>query len=198
MDKQTISSYDSQARAYDEETTGFWEMFPLKIFERFADLAPGKNVLDVGSGPGRDGLILQSKGFNVVCFDASQAMVKICQERGLNAMQGDFLNLPFETSQFDAVWAYTSLLHVKKSQFNKALAEIHRVLRKDGLLGLGLIEGSSEGYRTSKGMSASRWFSYYNEREVTEALDQAGFTRLFFETFRPKNSQYLHFLARKA
>ena len=113
MDKKTINTYNRLAKEYDQETTDFWDKFPQDFFYEFIKLVQGR-VLDVGSGPGRDGLILQNEGLDVVCLDASEAMIKMSSEKGLESVLGDFNNLPFAGEFFDGVWAYTSLLHVPK------------------------------------------------------------------------------------
>jgi len=69
MDKKTIDTYNELAQEYDDETKDFWERFPRSILDKFIKLAKG-SVLDVGSGPGRDGLILQQHGLSVTCIDA--------------------------------------------------------------------------------------------------------------------------------
>ena len=113
MDKLTIDAYDKSSKEYDTETVDFWERFPMGIIERFSDeVGVGGKVLDSGAGPGRDGLLLKDRGHDVVCIDASSSMVEACKQRGLDAMKGDFLNLPIENGEMDGVWAYTSLLHI--------------------------------------------------------------------------------------
>lgn len=196
MDQQTINTYNQLAREYDEETADFWDRFPRTIFDKFIGLSKGK-VLDVGSGPGRDGLILQKAGLNVICLDASEAMVKISTERGLHSVIGDFNNLSFEDKSFDGVWAYTSLLHVPKSQIDRSLSEIRRVMKPHGIFGLGLIEGESELYRESSGVGQPRWFSFYKKEEVEKLLSDHGFEVLYFEEFKPNSKKYLNFISRK-
>ena len=90
-------------------------------------------MLDVGSGPGRDGLILKEKGLDVVCFDASDAMVALSTSRGLESVVGDFCALPFLDESFDGVWSYTALLHVPKAEVETAFSEIARILKIGGL-----------------------------------------------------------------
>jgi len=46
------------AKEYDDETIDFWEQFPRTFLEKFTKLS-GKKILDVRSGPGRDGSLLQ-------------------------------------------------------------------------------------------------------------------------------------------
>jgi ubiquinone/menaquinone biosynthesis C-methylase UbiE len=196
MDKKTIDTYNKMAKEYDEETIDFWERFPRNILDKFAKLANGK-ILDVGSGPGRDGLLLKELGLDVVCIDASEEMVKLSSARGLKSVLGNFYNLPFPNDSFDGVWAYTALLHIPKKEISSSLDEINRMLKNDGILGLGMIEGEGEIYKESSGMNLPRWFSFYTKHEIEELLQKHGFEILFFETFKPSSKNYLNFIARK-
>lgn len=196
MDSKTIQAYNQQAQEYDTETIDFWDLFPRTFFDKFCQLVTG-SVLDIGSGPGRDGLILKQNGLKVTCLDASAAMVEICKTRGLETVIGDFNNLPFSDQAFDGVWAYTSLLHVSKSEVPKVLLEIRRVLKNDGVFGLGLIEGEMEGYKISSSISMPRWFSFYTRSEVESLLDKFGFKIVYFEQFKPRSKNYLNFIAQK-
>lgn len=196
MDKKTIDTYNKLANDYDIETATFWDVFPRTIIDSFADLVKGR-VLDIGSGPGRDGLILKNKGLEVVCLDASETMVELSRSRGLESVIGDFCALPFPNDSFDGVWAYTALLHVSKAEIGTALSEIARVLKKSGVFGLGLIKGDEEKYRTSSGVNLPRWFSYYRKEEIEKLLDEYGFMVEYFEQFKPASKNYLNFISRK-
>ena len=196
MDQQTIKTYNEMAGEYDDETKDFWERFPRTIIDKFSELTSGK-ILDVGSGPGRDGLILQKHGFDVVCFDASEEMIKLSMQKGLVSVVGDFKALPFQNGSFDGVWAYTSLLHIGKSEIGRAIEEIKRVLKSDGIFGLGMIEGDTEEYRESSGVGKPRLFSFYKKNELENILTHAGFEILYFEQFQPKSKNYLNFICRK-
>lgn len=196
MDQRTIDTYNRVAQDYDTETTDFWKLFPSTIIDNFADLVRGR-VLDVGSGPGRDGLILKEKGLDVVCLDASEEMVRLSSSRGLESVVGDFCALPFHDAEFNGVWAYTALLHVPKTEIDTALSEIARVLKEGGIFGLGMIEGDDELYRESSGVNLPRWFSYYQKDEVENILRVHGFTIVYFEQFKPGSKNYLNFISRK-
>ncbi len=169
--------------------------FSKTFFNKFIETTTGK-VLDIGSGPGRDGLVLQKAGLEVICVDASHTMLELCRQKGLTTVQADFNTIPFLDSHFDGVWAYTSLLHIPKSEIHVPLREIKRVLKKNGIFGLGLIEGKFEGYKESTKVTAPRWFSYYTVEEVEVLLKQYGFELLYFETFTPNSKNYLNFIAR--
>ncbi len=197
MDKKTVDSYNKYAEEYDKQTVTFWEEFPRTFLDAFINSA-GKNVLDIGSGPGRDGLLMQEKGLEVTCLDASEAMIKLSSAKGLHSVLGDFCNLPFGDSIFDSVWAYTALLHIPKAEVEQAVAEIKRVLKREGILGLGLIEGDTEEYRESLKVGAPRLFSYYKKEEVESLLREYGFETVYFETFKPGSRNYLNFIFRKS
>lgn len=196
MDFKTIHSYNSLAHEYDEETSDFWDRFPQSFFDAFIQLTKGA-VLDIGSGPGREALILQHAGLKVVCIDASQAMIDMTASKGLESHVGDFSNLPFEDSSFDGVWAYTSLLHVPKSEVKKPMQEIMRVLKQNGIFGLGLIEGITEGYRVTEKVTTPRWFSYYTKEQIEELLGQFCFDIVYFEQFKPHTKNYLNYISKK-
>jgi len=196
MDSLTIKTYNELAVEYDKETTSFWQNFPHKVFDKFIGLSKGK-VLDVGSGPGRDGLYLKNAGLDVVCLDASKSMIELSRAKGLESFLGDFEKLPFGTKSFDAVWAYTSLLHVPKKKVEKPLLEINRVLKKGGIFGLGLIEGDTELYRESSGVGKPRWFSFYKKEEVEVLLLNTGFEVLYYEEFQVNTKKYLNFICKK-
>ncbi len=197
MDKKTIDTYNELAKEYDEETIDFWERFPRTFLDKFiASVKKGGKVLDVGSGPGRDGLLLKEAGFDVTCLDASAAMIELSKQKGLESVLGDFNELPFEDGTFDGVWAYTSLLHVPKSEVEKPLREIRRVLKFSGIFSLGLMEGDKELYRESSGVKKERWFSFYTKEEIEQLLDRNGFEVIYFEKFNT-GKDYLNYVSRK-
>jgi len=207
VDQKTIDTYNKIAIEYEEETDDFWQRFPSKIIPEFIRKVrknefrhkngQRRMILDIGSGPGRDGLIFENSGCPVVCLDASRVMIKMCRQRGLQAITRDFMKIPFNNKSFAGVWAYTSLLHIHKKLMPKVLQEIYRVLKDDGIFGLGLIEGTEEIYTNNMMGDAPRFFAYYKKRELEEILFDAGFEILYFEAFRPSSRRYLNFVMRK-
>ncbi|HUY05221.1 MAG TPA: class I SAM-dependent methyltransferase [Candidatus Paceibacterota bacterium] len=199
MDNKTIATYNRLAQGYDDETADFWEKFPRTFLDQFVSLS-GTTILDVGSGPGRDGLLLQEAGKEVMCLDASEEMVKLSSERGLPSVVGDFMGLPFPDAAFDGVWAYTSLLHVPKAVVGSAFEEVVRVLKDGGMLGLGFIGGGQELYRENLGEGNPRWFSYYMKEEVERLVERQGCEPVYFESFpagKSGSKDYLNFIFRK-
>jgi len=95
-------------------------------------------VLDVGSGTGRFSMPLINNGINVVGIDYSYKMLEqfSAKLRGLShdntIIQGDVVNLPFKSSQFDAV-IVSHVFHLV-SNWKMAIKEICRILRPNGYL----------------------------------------------------------------
>ncbi len=198
MDKETIKTYNLMAEAYDHETSSFWNKFPRTFIDKFrGSVEEGGLVLDVGSGPGRDGQILTQAGLKVICLDASHSMGMMTHKKGLLTLGGDFLKIPLQADTIKAVWTYTSLLHVSKDEVKTALIEINRILGHIGILGLGLIEGEGEYTNIKDGRKLPRHFALYTKSEIVRLLNSTGFQPFYFEEFKPNSRNYLMSISRK-
>jgi SAM-dependent methyltransferase len=92
------------------------------------------NALDAGMGPGRLCAELDSLGWTVSGIDASAEMVEVARQRlpdaAVRLVRAEIEHLPFEDETFDRV-AATGVLEY--ADVPKALAELARVLRPDGV-----------------------------------------------------------------
>jgi SAM-dependent methyltransferase len=97
-----------------------------------------ESVLDVGSGPGSYAKLVQDRTPHgaYVAGDLSLGMARKAREQvggpHTHALNFDAQELPFPDASFDVVLANHVLHHVP--DIDRALAEIHRVLRPDGCL----------------------------------------------------------------
>lgn len=88
-------------------------------------------ILDVGCGTGKNIEAFSEFG---ECYgmDYSDDAILFCKKRGIkNVIKGNIENIPFQKQSVDIITALDVLEHVDD---RKALKEIHRVLKKDGLL----------------------------------------------------------------
>lgn len=112
---------------------------PLAILERYACL-DGAKALDAGCGTGRTTVLLAERGSSVVGVDSDTEAVKIarsrCHEHDVHAqiIAADALALPFPAASFDLVVSQNVLEHIPGRDHPRALLELMRVLREEGLL----------------------------------------------------------------
>jgi SAM-dependent methyltransferase len=101
-------------------------------FDAVRDAAP-ESVLDVGCGWGELAARIRDElGATVVAIDISPRMVELARERGVDARVGDVQQLPFDEGEFDCATATHMLYHA--ADIDRALGELHRVLRPGGTL----------------------------------------------------------------
>lgn len=108
-------------------------------------LEKGAVMLDLACGPGAHAVELANRGYSVVGYDLSLAMLARAadeaQERGqkLNFLQGDMREMAFEDT-FDGVYCWqTSFGYFDDEKNVNVLERIHRSLRKGGMLLLDVI-----------------------------------------------------------
>lgn len=111
-----------------------------------------KRVLDLGCGAGRNTWYLANHGFEVYGLDNAPTGLKILkkalQERGLKAelRVGDaFTKLPYVDNFFDAVISVQVMQHAKEPTIIKAIKEIIRVVKPNGLIFITLCGRCSKG-----------------------------------------------------
>lgn len=109
-----------------------------KDAERVAQrLGPGSRVLEIASGPGYQAIDLAKLGpYQVLGVDISETFVRIAAENARAAgvdvefRVGNASDLPLGADQFDLVYCRAAYKNFADPE--KALAEMHRVLRPGG------------------------------------------------------------------
>lgn len=197
LDDSTLRAYDAYHEVYDFETADFWERFPSALIDSFVSKLPGNRVLNLGSGPGRDAILLRNRGLNVLCLDGSHNMVLATQRLGFESVQADMREMDFPADSFDGVWAYSSLIHLPTSEARGVMKKISIMLRPEGLLFLGLIEGDTGSYVPLAASGYRRFFQYYNEDTVRDLIADSGLEILGHDVYQPHRDIYLNFLCIK-
>ncbi len=105
----------------------------------------GGAVLDLACGTGRHGIELARRGYQVVAFDLSLAMLARAgdeaqeRETKLNFVQGDMREMSFE-EQFDGVYCWnTSFGYFEEDKNAQVIDRIRRALKAGGLLLLDVV-----------------------------------------------------------
>ncbi|HET6299580.1 MAG TPA: class I SAM-dependent methyltransferase [Kribbella sp.] len=135
------------------------------------------SVLEIGSGPGRDGEAFAAAGLAYTGVDLAPESVDACHALGLDAQVASVLDLPFDDASFQAGWTMSTLLHVADEDLDSALAEIVRVLRPAAPLAVGLWGdqvGAESLWRDGTDFGPPRFFSIRTDAMVRDALQRHG------------------------
>lgn len=194
MDRKTIDAYDLYHEVYDAETKDFWEKFPEHIMDGFIDSLPGKSVLNLGSGPGRDSILLRKMGLEVLCIDGSKNMVETTRRLGFKSMLVDMRKLDLPKHSYDGAWAYSSLIHLTLEESNSILRNLQNIVRPGGSLLLGLIEGTGNETLKIAGSPYTRYFEYYDDNKLENLLSGTSFVVIRKDSFQPGHHVYLNYL----
>jgi len=99
----------------------------------------GRRLLDVGCSWGRWTLSAASRGYDAVGIDPSLGAVmaarRVARQLGIQArfVVGDARYLPFAAGTFATVFSYSVIQHFSRDDAARAIAEIGRVLGRDGI-----------------------------------------------------------------
>jgi tRNA (uracil-5-)-methyltransferase TRM9 len=92
----------------------------------------GQSLLEIGCGNGKN-LLYRQADLNGIGLDLVPNFVKICQEKGLVAMEGSAIDLPFGDGLFDNCISVAVFHHLASEERRiKALREMYRVLKEGG------------------------------------------------------------------
>jgi SAM-dependent methyltransferase len=105
----------------------------LPLLVKAAGIAPGRDVLDLGSGPGESTAMMAATGAQVTGVDFSKPMIETARRRHptLRFHEGDVEVLPFGDRTYDAVVANCVVHHLARPL--RVFEEVTRVLRPGGL-----------------------------------------------------------------
>ena len=131
MDPARALSFGSVAQTYDRARASYpqeavaWVLEPLQAGAR-------ARVLDLGAGTGRLTSVLLGLGVDVIAVEPDDAM-RALVPAGATALEGTAEQVPLPDQSVDAVLVGQAWHWFDHQQ---ALAQVHRVLRPGGVLGL--------------------------------------------------------------
>ena len=186
----TIDTYNNYARVYDQEVAEWWSGFPKVILQTFVDNLPGKRILSVGSGSGRDAVLLRDLGLSIVCQDGSKPMIEITSALGFESHLMDFSEINFPPQSFDGIWAFASLMHIPKEEAKVVIRTLRELLKPGGVFAIGVLIGETVGMEDRPTMAA-RYFKRYSARELRVMIEAIGFTMFYENTYQPHSNTFL-------
>jgi len=132
---------------------------PNEVVIDFATLLKKKKrkvrVLDLGCGAGRHQVYMAKQGFEAHGTDISETGLTVTKERlrrhklEVYLVKCDMKMLPYVDYCFDAVISLHTVYHQKLKGIRKTASEIHRILKKKGLVMINFL--TKRTYRYGKG-----------------------------------------------
>ena len=169
-----IEPFEKLTERYDdwfEEHSGVYAEELKAIRELLPDFEKG---VEIGVGTGR---FAQPLGIKTG-LEPSPKMAEIAKKRGIDVVSGVAEALPFEDESFDFALMVTTICFVDDAQ--KALKEIHRILKPGGYIIVGFVDKNSPlGRLYQKNRQKSRFYKtahFFGSQEVLKLLEKSGFS----------------------
>lgn len=126
--KHVYDTYQLISSEFDKSRHHIWP-----CVRDFLDKAlPGESLLEIGCGNGKN-LLHRRADLNGIGIDLVPNFVKICRDKGLRAIEGSAISLPFSDDMFDNCISVAVFHHLASEERRiKALREMYRVLKKGG------------------------------------------------------------------
>ena len=147
IEEITFADYGGKAESFWENTKDH------DVSQNYAAfLAPfngkkGLDILDFGCGPGRDVMYFKSLGHNPSGLDGTLEFCQMARDlTGCPIFHQSFNDLKLEENSFDGVFANASMFHVPSHNLDKVLKDLHKALRKGGILFTSNPRGDEEGW----------------------------------------------------
>ena len=164
---------------------------PDEIVVNFASVLEKRRagrVLDLGCGAGRHIINFVEKGFETYGADISEIGLALTQKRlrshrlEAEIIRCDMKSIPCVNSGFDAVLCVQTIYHQRLEEIRQTIFEIHRILKKKGLLLANLHSKRSgkcgvgtkvedDTFMQQKGPEQGVLHHFFNESELQELLE---------------------------
>lgn len=172
-DNSTITEHMGYVYGLDDIDAYF-----LKFFSRYKI----HNVCDAACGFGKYSALLYANGFDVSGFDIAESSIHLTKQilHFLNMdsivpnyIIADIIQTPYQDHQFDGVVAHAIIDHLPKKDAPKAIQELLRIIKPDGLIYL-----SFSGKELSNDNISST--SSYDGNFPLQSLDRQGFLYRYY------------------
>jgi len=193
----TIAAYQADAAAYAAGATDVPDSLVRDLDEFVQRVGVGAQVLEIGSGPGRDARELERRGVVVRRTDVTPAFVDLLRADGHDADVVDPL-VDDLGGPWDGVWANAVLLHLTRGELDVVLRRLHDCTVPGGTLFASLKEGDGEAWSTHGRVSAPRMFTYWREQPLRDVVEDSGWQVLALRRTRGSRDDWLDVLAERS
>ncbi|HEX6183606.1 MAG TPA: class I SAM-dependent methyltransferase [Pyrinomonadaceae bacterium] len=175
------ASYDRVAENFAAEFCGELERKPFdrELLDGFADSLRGAGrVCEIGCGPGQIARYLRDRGVEMCGIDLSREMVKFARRLNpdITFEHGDMLKLDAPDASLAGIICFYSIIHLRREDAPRALAQMHRALRPGGRLLVSFHGGEGELHRSEwYGKPVSIDVTLFKQEEMAGYMEAAGF-----------------------
>ncbi len=134
-------SYSTFARAYAGPEVGEDDpVHRLACRLAFQQRLNGKDVLEIGCGPGTDSKFFHEAGLNVSASDFCEPFLEIVRERHPHIPTHLVdMTKPFDVGRFDGIFGHSCFLHIAHDLAPQTLRNLRQALKPGGILFLAVI-----------------------------------------------------------
>jgi SAM-dependent methyltransferase len=171
ISRRTLDHYERNARQFFAGTIDHDVRQNIDALIKAIEGEPPFTILDLGCGPGRDLKTFTALGHRAIGLDGCKQFVDMAQQfSGCEVWRQDLLHLQLPPAMFDGIFANAVLFHVPSAALPKVLGELHRALKRGGVLFSSNPRGHNE-----EGWNGPRYGSYYDYETWERYLVAAGF-----------------------
>lgn len=125
-EKYVHEVYNAIASHFNKTRYSVW-----KKVKSYIQTLPDSTIIgEIGCGNGKN---MQLKPKQFIGCDQSENMVKLCQQKGLNAIKANIIDLPFKDETFDHTICIAVIHHLASHERRlKAIKEIIRITKTGG------------------------------------------------------------------
>ncbi|MCR5146113.1 MAG: class I SAM-dependent methyltransferase [Clostridia bacterium] len=181
--------YDIIADAYAEEFGKEYEDIDV-INEFMSKLEQRSKILDLGGGTGKLTDLFIKNNYEAICYDFSKEMMRKSREYfgELPFILDDMLNVKsyFENESLDGVIAFYSLFHIPREDINTLFADIHDILKNNGVFCFVVQLGNEEGYIDEPYLKEQGknvlYMNFFTKNHIDQLLKSNGFETIYETT----------------
>lgn len=174
--RETLAVYERQAEAWQAVR----KFEPSEHANWVGEVAGEGSILDLGCGPGWYSTSFAERS---IAADPASAMLDLVPAHapGATRIAAAAGAVPFAAQSLAGAVASKVFVHLPRSQNPLAFADLHRALRVDAPVFLQVFGDQREFERVDLGRFPGRWFSGWDEQQLRDAVQGAGFSIESFE-----------------
>lgn len=193
----TLQSYQNKTQEYIDGTPPADDTLKAWIDDCLGLIPKHGQILEIGSGFGRDAEYIKQRGFDIECSDAVPNFVEALKSRGFKTRLLNVLEDNIEGT-YDMVFADAVLLHFTPEEAAQVTRKIYSALNNAGIFALRVKRGDGAAWSDAK-LGEPRYFCYWQPESLKEMLGRCGFECLNMAAHHTdhNNADWIGVIARK-